>query len=136
METGTVTNVATASFSHMSMSVEISSPVLVWGASILWCVIVAIVTGTLAERVADAATGVRRFTSIAALILCGFVLVMVAAEAEREVATRFYLATTPRVSSVGIWNDFPRWPSGTVAAASVVLTLIGIRKRKAARTSA
>jgi Ni/Fe-hydrogenase subunit HybB-like protein len=133
MESDTVTNVVMARRSSKTNYYdEISDPLLVWGATVLWCVIVAIVTFALARRVADAATNFHRIARMLALVLCGFVLVMVSAETEREIATRFYVATNPQVSSVGIWNDFPRWPSLVVASATVALIAFNKKKRKAA----
>ncbi len=127
METATTDN-ATVTRGEMSFgwSGDIIDPELVWMATILWCLVVAIVTIAMVTRIAEPITSTRRVARIVALLLCVTTLIVVSPQAGREVATRLCMD----VSSVGIRNEFPLWPSALVAAVSVGVTLIGIRSRK------
>jgi hypothetical protein len=136
METNTLEEAAAAIAHAGGWCVDISSPTSVGGATFFWCLVVATVTVALVTRSSESVTMARRMAWIVALIVCVGALIMVSAEAEREVATRFYMLANPRTTSVGIWNDFPRWPSALAAAVSAGVTLTGRKRKKAARTAA
>jgi len=108
--------------------IDIYNPELAWEATILWCLVVSIVTIALVRRIAEPTTWIQRIGRTVALILCVTTLIVVSEDAEREIATRLVLLTNPG-ASVGFFNDFPSWPSALVAVVSVGLSLIEIRSR-------